>query len=672
MAPAGAGGRGDQVRSRRVLPVKHRPGSWRAWITRLSPLLCVAVGIALALRLTMVFVVHPLCPFDPDQWATKTGGNLGRSATASPNCLEMKGDATYLYVQGRAVADGLGFLYPPTFMDDGTIVAGAGKPPMMTLTVAALARVGLVSPDALRVVQALAGATTVAFVGLLARRLAGRRAGDVAALCAAVYPILWINDWRMLNESFLALASVLVFFAAFRLWERPNIKTSIILAASIVFAGFCRVESYLLFAVLAVPLVLLCTRRIGLGHRLKLISVMALTAAVLMAPWALYNYSRFANPVTVSAGSGSAHLNGSCDEAWFGDQLGYLSFTCFDPLLVARADQLASGALGRHADESESSVVYQEAADAYIARNLPRYPIVIAARVGRLWDLYRPLQNVQFNAELEERGRADSMLGFLTYAVLVPFGVFGLVVLRRARIPILPFLAVALVASVAAAMTFGLTRYRVMADVALCITAAVGSITAMRMWSKSDSASGSRATDHLAETHRRGGWRGRLDHAIPEPGSVTIERAANAEPPRLWLSMPVKARRAVLLIGVVVIVLTGVAVGWSSTVEPSAAAADGARAVCVDARRAIGEFLTSSSAPPTPEKLAIIRSSLQRLAAGAPETVQWTTPILSFVDGLERSGKSLIAYQASLPPSEAIALQQAGDHLNAYLQKACT
>ena len=42
--------------------------------------------------------------------------------------------------------------------------------------------------------SALVGTVTVVLVGLLARRVAGERAGLIAAAVAAVYPLLWLAD----------------------------------------------------------------------------------------------------------------------------------------------------------------------------------------------------------------------------------------------------------------------------------------------------------------------------------------------------------------------------------------------------------------------------------------------------------------------------------------------
>ncbi|HYF46701.1 MAG TPA: hypothetical protein VD926_10865, partial [Acidimicrobiales bacterium] len=118
----------------------------------------------------------------------------------------------------------------------------------------------------------------------------------------------------------------------------------------------------------------------------------------------------------------------------------------------------------------------------YIDDHLGRLPVVMVARVARMWDVFRPFQNVRFNWQLEARGEATSWAALVSYWALVPFAVGGLVVLRRRRLPLSPLLGMAVMISVTAAWTFGTTRYRIPADVALVVAAAVGADALLRRW----------------------------------------------------------------------------------------------------------------------------------------------------------------------------------------------
>ena len=93
-----------------------------------------------------------------------------------------------------------------------------------------------------------------------------------------------------------------------------------------------------------------------------------------------------------------------------------------------------------------------------------------------MWDLFRPGQNIDpFNVWIEGRGLWQSRLATAQYFPLLALAIGGLVILRRRRVPILPFLAIAATITVTAAMTFGITRYRAPFDAMLPVLAA-GSI----------------------------------------------------------------------------------------------------------------------------------------------------------------------------------------------------
>ena len=96
-------------------------------------------------------------------------------------------------------------------------------------------------------------------------------------------------------------------------------------------------------------------------------------------------------------------------------------------------------------------------------------------------------QNVRLNYQVEGRGELASWAGLLIYYVQIPFAVAGLVVLVRRRIPVSPLLGLAAVITITAAITFGVTRYRVPVDVMIAILAAVGieRLVAMR-WPTTD------------------------------------------------------------------------------------------------------------------------------------------------------------------------------------------
>ena len=97
----------------------------------------------------------------------------------------------------------------------------------------------------------------------------------------------------------------------------------------------------------------------------------------------------------------------------------------------------------------------------------------IPKRVGRLWGVYAPIQQLRADKLVEGRAFKLSVLALVQYWFLLPLAGMGVLTLRRSGQPLLPLLAWPLVATVVAALTMGTTRYRVPAEVALVLLAAV-------------------------------------------------------------------------------------------------------------------------------------------------------------------------------------------------------
>jgi hypothetical protein len=59
------------------------------------------------------------------------------------------------------------------------------------------------------------------------------------------------------------------------------------------------------------------------------------------------------------------------------------------------------------------------------------------------------------------------------YYVLMPPAIAGFIVLRRRRVPIMPLIAPAIVVTIAAALTYGVLRYRITVEPSIVLAAAV-------------------------------------------------------------------------------------------------------------------------------------------------------------------------------------------------------
>src|SRR3954470_1331213 len=177
------------------------------------------------------------------------------------------GDATYYHELANRIADGAGFLHP------GNGTPTALHPPLCPLLLALPSWLGLDSYTAHRLVVCLIGTGTIVVVGLVARRLAGERAGLIAAGLAAAYPTLISADAAVMSETLLGLLVALCMLAAYRLGAKPSMKRAAVRGVLVGLATVPRGE-----AIVLVPLLLFAVRR---GKRL---TVLAATVVVI-APW---------------------------------------------------------------------------------------------------------------------------------------------------------------------------------------------------------------------------------------------------------------------------------------------------------------------------------------------------------------------------------------------------
>lgn len=422
----------------------------------------------------------------------------------------LAGDSLYYHFQANALAKGLGYIIPlgtdlrPVTAGSDLITPSAAHPPLYSTYLALWSKLGVDTVTGHRLASCLVGAATVALVGLLAHRLApaatATRVGLGAAAVAALYPGLWINDGVLLSETVAIFTVTLAILVAYLFWEHPSWWRAVALGAAIGLAALSRSEAIALVVFVALPLALFS--RGSWGRRLGLAAVSGAAMVAVLAPWLGYNLTRFENPVLLTSSSGVVLSGASCDGSWYGPLTGSYA-DCFDPTtlsaetqaeLCARIDRPADCLATEEGvqavvlslrdprlyDESESDQPYAEQATGYIGDHLGRLPVVVAARVGRVWGVYAPFQNTRLDIDVENRGRTASWVGLATYWLLLPLAVAGLWSLRRRRVPILPFLAVALTVTLAAGATFGVTRYRATAEGLLVVAAVLGADAVVR------------------------------------------------------------------------------------------------------------------------------------------------------------------------------------------------
>lgn len=357
-------------------------------------------------------------------------------------------------------AEGWGLINPFSFRFFDKVEPTAAHPPLYTIVLAVPSALGFDTPLAHRIFTVLIGVAVVVAIGFLARELAGDRAGLVGAGLAAVYPALWISDTAIMPESLYSLLVVLALWVGYRLWRAPTVRLALGLGALVSLAALTRSEGLLLFPFVALPFVVLA-RGADRRAKLRLVGAVAAVGLVLIGGWVLRNLLTFEEPTFMASGSGHLLAIANCDRTYGGELLGYWHPDC----------GLKNWPKG---DESVVDVAAREKGTRYIEAHLDRVPIVFAARAGRVWELYRPLQGVDLDATFERRGLWPSRGALAMYYVLVVVAIYGLVVMRRRKLPISPIIGLVIALTVTSAISLGITRYRAPADAVLPVLAAVG------------------------------------------------------------------------------------------------------------------------------------------------------------------------------------------------------
>jgi len=308
-----------------------------------------------------------------------------------------------------------------------------------------------------QLVMAVLGALVVLCVGLLGRAVAGPWIGVTAAGLAAVVPDIWIPSGIIMSETPAMLVTALTLLAVVRLLRSPDPWSAALVGAACGALALTRAELILLLPALLVPAVL-AARSTPVRRKLALLGMGVLMACVVMAPWVARNMASFREATTLSTGEGLALLGANCPQTYRGPDLGSWSLQC----------SLSGGSSG---DESVVSAHDQHLALQFAEHHAGRLPAVVLARIGRLWDLYQPIQEAHIESH-EGRPVPASLAGLAVYYLMIPLGIAGVVIFRRYRIRQWFLLVPAGVLTVVSALIYGLIRFRDPFEVCLAVLAA--------------------------------------------------------------------------------------------------------------------------------------------------------------------------------------------------------
>jgi 4-amino-4-deoxy-L-arabinose transferase-like glycosyltransferase len=378
-----------------------------------------------------------------------------------------EGDPYYYHAAANLLADGEGFVHPYAW-DEGVRVAGADHPPAYSVLLAVPSLFGFDSIRAHQIASCLVGAGTIVLVGLVGRRLAGDRAGLIAAGLAAVYPNMWLNDGALMSETLALFLGAAVMLFAYRAWDGPSWRRFAALGAAIGLASLARAEGALLVGLLVAPLAVWVPGLIGWRERAQRGLVAAGVALLVMAPWVAANLVRFEEPATLSTQLGPTLDVANCDDTFAGPLLGAWSFACATEI-----------------EDDDRSVLDRETrqeALTYVGDHLDRVPAVVTARFGRAWGLYDPFDQLELDFFADGRPLGAARVGLVMYYGCAVAAIAGLVSLRRRGVPSFPVTAWLINVAITVVVFYGSTRFRAPAEPSLVLLAAVGVDAGLRRW----------------------------------------------------------------------------------------------------------------------------------------------------------------------------------------------
>jgi 4-amino-4-deoxy-L-arabinose transferase-like glycosyltransferase len=339
-------------------------------------------------------------------------------------------------------------------------MATAEFPPMHIIMVAAADLLGLHGTQDQKLLFACIGTVTVVLVALLGRAVTrSERVGVLAGLMAAVYPMLWLPDGALMGETTYGVFLVGGLLAAVAFVRDPRPRTAALTGALLGLAALSRGEAIGLLVLLVAPLA--WRGAPSWRGRAALAGAAFAAFALVLAPWEARLLTTFDRPVLISNNSSGVWIGANCHDTYYGDLIGSWKFQCY-------------GTDRPPGDESVRFAEYRRRGVDYLTDHAGRVPVVVAARLGRVLDVYRPWDQGAFLASAEGRNVRAQRLGLLAYWLLVPFAVAGAVLLRRRREPaLLVLLAPVALVLLVAATTYGSTRFRFAAEPGLVVLGAV-------------------------------------------------------------------------------------------------------------------------------------------------------------------------------------------------------
>jgi len=264
-----------------------------------------------------------------------------------------------------------------------------------------------------------------------------------------------------MSETLTLLLAATTILLAYRFHDRPGRGRAIALGFSCGAIAITHAEQTLLIVVLLIPLILLA-RSAPRKQRIAWAAMAAGAAVAVIIPWAAYNTERFDQPVLLGTQFGVTFAISNCSYVYSGHLIGFQDDRC-------NKEAVRAGRITGTDDPTRDNQYLHVGLD-YARAHASRIPVVVLAREARTWGLLPSQLHLD-----NQRGTSYAVVafGYLFYWMLVPFAIAGAVLLHRRRRTELPLLAFFVTVGLSVALTYGFTRFRAAAEVAIVLLAAV-------------------------------------------------------------------------------------------------------------------------------------------------------------------------------------------------------
>ena len=394
------------------------------------------------------------------------------------------GDASAYHLLANHLADGRGYIRPFDLVRFHLMVPTAEYPPVHPFVLSLVARLGVRSVEGQRIALSVVGTGTVALIGILGRRIAGRATGIVAAILAALSPMMFLSDATLMSETVFAFLATLALVLALRARDVPSLARIAPLGVVLGLAVLTRAEAGVLAMLLILPIAWRAPgtlpRRIGLAAT----GLILMFAVVL--PWTARNQATFHEFVFVSNNL-DVFAGANCELTYSGESLGSWRAT-FRPGDTGKG-LCFTGYNGRqpHFNEARAANAARDKGIDYLRDHVDQLPKVMAARLLRTFGLFRPAQQIRLEA-LEGRPESWERAGTWLEWALYPLAAAGLIMLWRRRAPVGVLIAAIVSVSVATLITYGNQRFRIGAEPAILVAAAAALVALATHGSPGDAA----------------------------------------------------------------------------------------------------------------------------------------------------------------------------------------